>query len=47
MLRHFGAEHASILDGGFQKWIAEGRPTESGEPEARKRDSMPFRAMKS
>ena len=35
MLRHFGAEHASILDGGFQKWISEGRVTESGEPEAR------------
>jgi thiosulfate/3-mercaptopyruvate sulfurtransferase len=36
MLRHFGAEHASILDGGFQKWTSEGRPTESGAPEARK-----------
>ena len=35
MLRHFGAEHASILDGGFQKWISEGRVTEIGEPEAR------------
>lgn len=31
MLRHFGAEHVAILDGGFQKWLAEGRPTESGE----------------
>lgn len=30
MLRHFGAPHVAILDGGFQKWIAEGRPTESG-----------------
>jgi thiosulfate/3-mercaptopyruvate sulfurtransferase len=35
MLRHFGAEKVAILDGGFQKWIAEGRPTESGEPAAR------------
>ena len=35
MLRHFGADKVSILDGGFQKWIAEGRPTESGEPEPR------------
>jgi thiosulfate/3-mercaptopyruvate sulfurtransferase len=31
MLRHFGAERLAILDGGFQKWTAEGRPTESGE----------------
>jgi thiosulfate/3-mercaptopyruvate sulfurtransferase len=31
MLRHFGADRAAILDGGFQKWVAEGRPTESGE----------------
>jgi thiosulfate/3-mercaptopyruvate sulfurtransferase len=35
MLRHFGAERVAILDGGFQKWLAEGRPTESGEPRAR------------
>ena len=32
MLRHFGARDVAILDGGFQKWLAEGRPTESGEP---------------
>ena len=32
MLRHFGADRIAILDGGFQKWTAEGRPTESGEP---------------
>jgi thiosulfate/3-mercaptopyruvate sulfurtransferase len=31
MLRHFGARNVAILDGGFQKWMAEGRPTESGE----------------
>ena len=35
MLRHFGAGEVAILDGGLQKWAAEGRPTESGEPEAR------------
>ena len=35
MLRHFGAEQVAILDGGFQKWLAEGRPTESGEPAPR------------
>jgi thiosulfate/3-mercaptopyruvate sulfurtransferase len=31
MLRHFGADQVAILDGGFQKWVVEGRPTESGE----------------
>ena len=36
MLRHFGAETVAILDGGLQKWVAEGRPTTSGEPEPRK-----------
>ena len=35
MLRHFGAERVAILDGGFQKWTAEGRPTESGKPAPR------------
>jgi thiosulfate/3-mercaptopyruvate sulfurtransferase len=34
-LRHFGAQQVAILDGGFQKWIAEGRPTEIGNPPAR------------
>ena len=34
-LRHFGAQNVAILDGGFQKWTAEGRPTESGEPAPR------------
>lgn len=31
MLRHFGAERVAILDGGLQKWVSEGRPTEGGE----------------
>jgi thiosulfate/3-mercaptopyruvate sulfurtransferase len=35
MLRHFGAQNVAILDGGLQKWIAEGRAVESGEPSAR------------
>jgi thiosulfate/3-mercaptopyruvate sulfurtransferase len=35
MLRHFGADKVAILDGGFQKWMAEGRPTDSGEPAPR------------
>lgn len=36
MLRHFGAANVAILDGGFQKWTAEGRPIERGEPVPRK-----------
>jgi len=35
MLRHFGVREVAILDGGFQKWTAEGRPVESGEPAPR------------
>ena len=30
MLRYFGHESVSILDGGFVKWAMEGRPTETG-----------------
>jgi len=29
MLRIFGAHHVALLDGGLQKWSAEGRPLES------------------
>ena len=35
MLRHFGAERVAILDGGMQRWLAEGRPTEIGDPAPR------------
>ncbi len=31
MFRHFGARQVAVLDGGLQKWLAEGRPVESGE----------------
>lgn len=30
MLRHFGAGQVAVLDGGFPKWLAEGRPLEGG-----------------
>lgn len=30
LLRVFGFDAAAVLNGGFQKWSAEGRPTESG-----------------
>jgi thiosulfate/3-mercaptopyruvate sulfurtransferase len=32
MLKSLGFDGASVLDGGFDKWRAEGRPTESGPP---------------
>jgi thiosulfate/3-mercaptopyruvate sulfurtransferase len=35
MLKSFGAHYVAILDGGMEKWLAEGRPTESGIPEHR------------
>jgi thiosulfate/3-mercaptopyruvate sulfurtransferase len=35
MLRHFGVAEVAILDGGFQKWVAERRSTENGEPTPR------------
>ena len=35
MLRSFGAHHVALLDGGLQKWKAEGRPLESGIPQRR------------
>ena len=34
-LRHFGARDVAILDGGLKMWVAEGRPTESGESSPR------------
>jgi thiosulfate/3-mercaptopyruvate sulfurtransferase len=35
MLKSFGAHYVAILDGGLQKWMAEGRPLESGKPAVR------------
>ena len=35
MLRYFGHDSVSILDGGFDKWSAEGRSTETGPTAAR------------
>jgi thiosulfate/3-mercaptopyruvate sulfurtransferase len=46
MLRHFGARQVAILDGGFQKWVAEGRPTQSGEPEPRQARFEPQEELK-
>lgn len=35
MLRVFGHDRVAVLDGGFQKWQAEGRPVETGPAGAR------------
>lgn len=35
LLRSFGAPRVAILDGGFAKWQAEGRPVESGPTQVR------------
>lgn len=35
MFRHFGADRVAVLNGGLGKWVAEGRPIESGEPAPR------------
>ncbi len=35
LLRGFGAPRVAILDGGFARWQAEGRPVESGRPQVR------------
>jgi thiosulfate/3-mercaptopyruvate sulfurtransferase len=35
LLRQHGARNVAVLDGGFGKWIAEGRPVESGPAQAR------------
>ncbi len=34
LLRYFGHKHAALLDGGLDKWLAEGRPLASGSPTA-------------
>ena len=42
MLDVFGAHEVAILDGGFAKWQAEGRPVESGKPIVRHRHFTVF-----
>lgn len=44
MFRAFGHDRVQVLDGGFPKWQAEGRPTEAGRP-APQSASQPFRAV--
>ena len=40
-LRAYGVEEVRILEGGLAKWIAEGRPLESGEPDPTPRSFTP------
>lgn len=42
MLKIFGARSVAILDGGLQKWKAEGRPLDSGRPEVRQGHFTPM-----
>ena len=35
LLRWLGHDAVAVLDGGFKKWTAEGRPIESGDDHAR------------
>ena len=44
MFRAFGHDRVRVLDGGFPKWQAEGRPTEAGPP-APEAAAQPFRAV--
>lgn len=40
--RHFGVQQVAVLDGGLGKWLAEGRPTESGEVQPRQAEFRAF-----
>lgn len=40
LLRFFGFERTSVLNGGFQKWRAEARPLETGQGRTRPRGSF-------
>lgn len=33
MFRHFGHDKVRVLDGGLNRWVAEGKPVEKGEPQ--------------
>jgi thiosulfate/3-mercaptopyruvate sulfurtransferase len=40
-LRAYGASEVAILDGGYPKWLREGRPTEAGDAKPRPRAFTP------
>jgi thiosulfate/3-mercaptopyruvate sulfurtransferase len=41
LLRWVGHDAAAVLDGGFARWVAEGRPTEEATREANRRTFIP------
>ncbi len=46
LLRHFGFDRAAVLDGGFQKWRAEGRPVATGTATPRTASEFPLRPVR-
>jgi thiosulfate/3-mercaptopyruvate sulfurtransferase len=44
MLRNYGFDNAAVLNGGFAKWAAEGRPVETGAAKARPPATFTVRA---
>ena len=46
LLRVFGLDNAAVLNGGFQKWTAEGRPTETGAGRARSLGDFTVRTVR-
>jgi thiosulfate/3-mercaptopyruvate sulfurtransferase len=46
LLREFGHDNAAVLNGGWQKWSKEGRPTETGPSPARAPGSFTVTAVR-
>ena len=40
-LRYYGHERVAVLDGGWDKWLAEGGPTEARQPQVERRTFVP------
>ena len=46
LLHEFGHDNAAVLDGGWQKWSREGRPTETGAGSSRSEGDFSVRAVR-
>jgi thiosulfate/3-mercaptopyruvate sulfurtransferase len=46
LLREFGHDNAAVLNGGWQKWSKEGRPTETGPSRTRAAGSFTVQAVR-